>query len=92
MIFSNKQATIKNKIILTGISLHEGSESQIVLSPANVNFGIKINNLQLSPLNIFGTTGMTKLGDINQIEHLCSALYALGIDNIDIANATVAAG
>lgn len=84
MIFSNKQATIKNKIILTGISLHEGSDSQIVLSPANVNFGIKINNLQLSPLNIYGTKGMTKLGETNQIEHLCSALYALGIDNIDI--------
>ena len=47
MIFSNKQATIKNKIILTGMSLHEGSESQLVLSPANVNFGIKINNISL---------------------------------------------
>lgn len=84
MIYSIKQATIKNTISFNGISLHSGTETHLVLKPADVNYGIKINNILLSPLNIYGTKGMTKLGEINQIEHLCSALYALGIDNIDI--------
>lgn len=78
------QTTIKNEINMSGITLHSGEISNLTLKPAPCNYGIRFNGICLSPINIFGTKGMTKLGEINQIEHLCSCLYALGIDNLDI--------
>lgn len=78
------QTTIKNKIYISGITLHSGKISNLIIEPADSNYGIRFNGLCMSPLNIHGTKGMTMLGNINQIEHLISCLYALGIDNLNI--------
>lgn len=76
------QKTIKEKILIEGITLHSGEISKIKLEPAND--GIYFNGIRLSPIYIFNTKGMTQIGELNQIEHILSALYALEIDNIDI--------
>ena len=83
LLFEN-QSTINSNINLSGVSMHSGNITNVILKPANVNYGIRFNDVILSPLNIFGTQGMTRLGNVNQIEHICSCLYALGIDNINI--------
>ena len=77
----NRQATIKTKVSISGVTLHSGENCEIELSPSPVNSGILFNGINLSPLNIYGTKGMTMLGKLNQIEHLCSCLYSFGIDN-----------
>ena len=82
--FSNKQKTIKDTIYLSGKSLHTGLENNIYLYPAECDTGIKINGLNLNPTYILNTNGMTTHGNINQVEHILSGLYACGIDNINI--------
>ena len=78
------QRTINSQVVFSSVSLHAGEITNVKLNPAGPNHGITINGLQLSPLYIIKTIGMTTHGFIDQIEHLSSALFSLQIDNLII--------
>ena len=91
-----KQKTIKSKISFEGIGLHTGNRSDIHLLPAPENTGIcfKRIDIPLSPLipaQIDYVTTVNRATTISSrdihvhtIEHICSPLYVLGIDNLII--------
>ncbi len=90
------QKTICQNITAQGIGLHSGREVSVVLKPALPGTGIKFQRSDLAypPLaattaNISSTPLATALGQkdcpanrVSTVEHLMSALAALGIDNI----------
>ncbi len=89
----SKQKTLKQSFTLAGKGLHSGLEIKLTFVPAPENHGIKIKRIdlpgepQMDALaeNVTETTRGTVLrkGDmqVSTIEHVLSALYALGIDN-----------
>ena len=89
----SKQNTIKQAFTLTGKGLHSGLEIILTFVPAPENHGIKIKRIDLPEQPemdavaeyVAETTRGTvlKKGDVqvSTIEHVLSALYALGIDN-----------
>ena len=89
---NDNQKTIAKKISFSGIGLHSGSTSKIILEPAKANSGVsfKFNgsiikaswkNGQISRLCTQIKRGKVFL---STIEHLMSALCGLGIDNLTI--------
>ena len=90
------QRTIKEEVSFEGVGLHTGSYSKVDLKPAKVGTGIifilKIDNqnikINASYKNVVETNRGTTLGigkyKIYTVEHLLSAVYALGIDNLFI--------
>ena len=90
------QKTIQTSFEIRGIGLHSGKEVTLRLESAVENNGItfkRLENLDAKPLpalasNVISTQRCTVLGNedfkVGTIEHLLSALYALGIDNINI--------
>lgn len=89
-----KQRTIKNKVELTGIGLHKGVPVKLELEPLEANSGIIFYrsdlgvSIPLKPESIIDTTMATVIGKgeakISTVEHLMSAIYAYGIDNLKI--------
>ncbi|NDV45850.1 bifunctional UDP-3-O-[3-hydroxymyristoyl] N-acetylglucosamine deacetylase/3-hydroxyacyl-ACP dehydratase [Paludibacter sp. 221] len=89
----SKQRTIKDSFSFNGKGLHTGLDITLTFLPAPENHGIKIQRIDLDEKPIIdalaeyvdATTRGTvlKKGDIqvSTIEHVMSALYALGIDN-----------
>ena len=89
----SKQNTIKQAFTLSGKGLHSGLEIILTFLPAPENHGIKIKRIDLPEQPemdavaeyVAETTRGTVLrkGDVqvSTIEHVLSALYALGIDN-----------
>jgi len=89
----SKQQTIKQAFTLSGKGLHSGLEIILKFVPAPENHGIKIKRVDLPEQPemdavaeyVSETTRGTVLrkGDVqvSTIEHVLSALYALGIDN-----------
>lgn len=88
-----KQMTIKEEIKIAGLGLHSGKKVTMTLEPAPENFGIcyirtDLNNMEFrnNPYDVLNTelcTGLVKDNQqIQTIEHLNSALYGLGIDNL----------
>lgn len=90
-----KQRTIKQKVELTGIGLHKGVPVTLVLEPLAANSGIVFYrsdmgvSIPLVPESIIDTTMATVIGrgeaKVSTIEHLMSAIYAYGIDNLKIS-------
>ena len=92
-----KQYTIKHPVTIQGVSLHSGNQTTIKLTPAPPNTGIRFflscehqrKTLKLSALSVIDTTLSTNIGigtcSVSTIEHLMSALHALGIDNVEIS-------
>ena len=90
------QQTIAEKISCTGIGLHSGAPVQMTLHPARVGAGIVFVRTDLAhPVEIpvhHGAVASTNMattlgrGDatVSTVEHLLSALYSLGIDNVRI--------
>jgi UDP-3-O-[3-hydroxymyristoyl] N-acetylglucosamine deacetylase len=90
------QRTIAEKISCTGIGLHSGAPVQLTLLPARVGSGIVFVRTDLAhPVEIparaefvTSTRYATTLGrgdaTVGTVEHLLSALYALGVDNARI--------
>lgn len=89
------QRSIKNTIHASGVGLHSGKEIILTLKPAPVNTGVVFIRTDLEPkaeikatgFNVIDTTLSTALGTnetnkISTVEHLLSAFYGLGIDNI----------
>ncbi|MAE94722.1 MAG: UDP-3-O-[3-hydroxymyristoyl] N-acetylglucosamine deacetylase [Deltaproteobacteria bacterium] len=90
------QRTIAAKISCTGIGLHTGQPVQLTLHPARAGAGIVFVRSDLAhPVEIpacrdsvTSTQMATTLGvgdaSVSTVEHLLSALYSLGIDNVRI--------
>ena len=89
-----KQKTILKSVEETGIGLHKGMPIKLRLEPMEPNSGIVFYrkdiamSIKLHPDNVVNTLMATVIGDergtISTIEHLLSAVYAYGIDNLRI--------
>jgi len=90
------QKTIKAPVIIKGIGLHSGAEALLEIVPASPNHGLKFEKTCSGKTyyvpahfeSVVSTTLATSLGilsepdsKISTVEHLMSALYALGITN-----------
>ncbi|WP_457747288.1 UDP-3-O-acyl-N-acetylglucosamine deacetylase [Sulfurimonas sp.] len=88
------QTTIKKSVELVGIGLHKGSPVRLKLEPLEANSGIVFYrsdvdvSIPLKPENVVDTKMATVIGKdghvISTIEHMLSAVYAYGIDNLRI--------
>ena len=89
------QVTIKKMVEVVGIGLHKGQKVTIQLHPAEADRGITFYRtdkgnqaIPLTPHAVCTTDLATTIGtadtNISTIEHLMSAIYAYGIDNLDI--------
>jgi len=88
------QTTILKEVEITGVGLHTAQKVVLRLSPASDNDGItfyrsdKKERIKFCYDNVISTTLSTNIGVNNAIisttEHLMSAIYAYGIDNINI--------
>lgn len=88
------QTTIKKSVELVGIGLHKGSPVKLRLEPLESNSGIVFYrsdvdvSIPLIPQNVVDTKMATVIGKdghvISTIEHLLSAVYAYGIDNLRV--------
>ncbi len=89
-----KQRTIAKSIDIVGVGLHKGVPIKMKLEPMGSNTGIifyrsdKGVTIPLSIENVVSTKMATVIGKddvvISTIEHLLSAVYAYGIDNLRI--------
>lgn len=87
-----KQTTVAKKVESVGIGLHKGEPIRITLEPLEANNGIVFYrsdvgmSVKAIPENVVNTNNATVIGDgenyISTIEHLLSAIYSYGIDNI----------
>ncbi len=88
------QTTIAKSVELVGIGLHKGSPVKLRLEPLESNSGIVFYrsdvevSIPLIPENVVDTKMATVIGKdghvISTIEHLLSAIYAYGIDNLKV--------
>jgi len=98
------QKTIKKNVTLSGVALHSGHNVNLTIKPANPNFGIVFQRIDLKNNNLvypnfanvtntfLNTTIENEFGaKVSTIEHLMGALFGLGIDNalIEIDNEEV---
>lgn len=89
-----KQTTIAKPVSLVGIGLHKGVPVRLKLEPLEANRGIEffrsdVNvSIPLKPENVVDTKMATVIGKegyfISTIEHMLSAVYAYGIDNLRV--------
>jgi len=89
------QATIKNPVQISGIGLHTGCQVSLELNPAPADTGIVFRRVDLQGFEIealrkrvsrvvLATTLMKKGVMLSTVEHVLSALYGLGLDNLYI--------
>ncbi|HDS09661.1 MAG TPA: UDP-3-O-[3-hydroxymyristoyl] N-acetylglucosamine deacetylase [Firmicutes bacterium] len=91
------QRTLKEEIKITGIALHSGELSQLILHPAPPDTGIVFlyhKNRKIVPIpaiveNVVDTRYAVTLGRegcrISTVEHFLAALCGLGIDNLYVS-------
>ncbi|MEA3352274.1 MAG: UDP-3-O-acyl-N-acetylglucosamine deacetylase [Campylobacterota bacterium] len=89
-----KQRTIKRSIEVVGIGLHKGVPVKMILEPLDDDMGIvfyrsdEAVSIPLRPEYVIDTKMATVIGKgdvvISTIEHLLSAIYAYGIDNLRV--------
>ncbi len=89
-----KQATIQHTFSLTGKGLHSGKKVTVTFQPAEEDFGIKFQRVDLENkpfvradvFNVFDTSRGTSIkengAEVKTVEHLLAALAGLQIDNI----------
>lgn len=86
------QTTIVNPVTISGIGMHTGQDCVVKLTPAEDGLGIQFDT-QMGPIkalahNVGTTTRCTTLvnGDasVSTVEHLMSALWAHGVDNLHV--------
>ncbi len=90
-----RQRTIVKKVQVVGIGLHKGEPITLTLEPLPENSGIifyrsdEAVKIEAIPENVIDTKMATVIGKngvyISTIEHLLSAIYSYGIDNIKIS-------
>jgi UDP-3-O-[3-hydroxymyristoyl] N-acetylglucosamine deacetylase len=88
------QKTIRQAVSISGTGLHSGKRVTLTLHPARANTGIRFARsdlpesieIQANVRNVHSTTLCTTLSaggvKVATVEHLMSALWAMGIDNI----------
>jgi len=89
-----KQRTLAKSVEIVGIGLHKGVPVKMILEPLDANTGIifyrsdKGVSIPLTPNFVVDTKMATVIGKddviISTIEHLLSAIYAYGIDNLRV--------
>ncbi|MCF6240509.1 MAG: bifunctional UDP-3-O-[3-hydroxymyristoyl] N-acetylglucosamine deacetylase/3-hydroxyacyl-ACP dehydratase [Bacteroidales bacterium] len=91
---AEKQKTIAEPVSLTGVGLHTGANVTITFKPAQVNHGyvfqrVDIEGKPLVPAkveNVVDTSRSTVIEQqgarVGTIEHVLSAAYGMGIDNL----------
>lgn len=89
-----RQRTIKKAVHAIGIGVHSGEKVRMTLRPAEENSGIVFQRsdvrgappVRATAGNVSDTTLSTSLGNekiqVATVEHLMSALWGLGIDNL----------
>ena len=87
--------TINKSISLSGIGLHSGVNSNIILKPSEINSGIYFNRTDKDKIipaqwnNVISTKFSTNIGkddvEVKTVEHLLSALAGLHINNCEIS-------
>lgn len=87
-----QQTTVLKKVEGVGIGLHKGEPIKITLEPLEANSGIVFYrsdvgmSVKACPQNVVNTNNATVIGDgqnyISTIEHLLSAIYSYGVDNV----------
>lgn len=91
----DRQVTLANELEFQGIGLHSGFEVTVRLVPAPPGTGIVFRRPDLSGFEIealrrnvakvnYATTLMKRGVMISTVEHILSAVYGLGIDNLYI--------
>lgn len=90
-----KQKSIKKAVSGVGIGLHKGQPIRLTLEPLEANEGIVFYrsdlgiSIKTDPSNVVDTQMATVIGKdravVSTIEHLLSAVYAYGIDNLRIS-------
>ncbi len=90
------QQTIKSSLQLNGVGLHTGKAVALEFFPADVNHGIKFRRVDLDDQPVLkadvglvdstnrGTCLKSKDAEVHTVEHLMSALIAMGVDNVMI--------
>jgi UDP-3-O-[3-hydroxymyristoyl] N-acetylglucosamine deacetylase len=90
-----RQRTIRRPVHAIGIGVHSGSKVRMTLRPAGENTGIvfvrtdaNCASVRADALLVADTTLSTALADrgvrVSTVEHLMSALWGLGIDNLRV--------
>ena len=89
-----KQRTIAKSVEIVGVGLHKGVPVKMILEPLDADAGIVFYrsdegiSIPLTPDNVIDTKMATVIGKdgiiISTIEHLLSAVYAYGIDNLRV--------
>jgi UDP-3-O-[3-hydroxymyristoyl] N-acetylglucosamine deacetylase len=91
-----RQRTIAREVQCSGIGLHTGAPVTIALKPAPENHGVTFRRLDVAASReiparaeyVVDTALATTLGKdgtkVGTVEHLCSALCGLGIDNLRV--------
>jgi len=86
--------TIEKSVNLEGIGLHTGESVRVTFKPADPNFGIRFQRMDVEGTPEFqadlrfvtstnrGTTISNNDVSIRTIEHAMSALYGLGVDDV----------
>ena len=88
------QKTIKETVSVSGVGLHSGKRVTLTLHPSKANTGIRFlrtdlpgsTEIQANVRNVFSTTLATTIASgnakVSTVEHLMSALWSMGIDNV----------
>ena len=93
-----KQQTIKKEFSFSGIGLHSGIVSHVVVEPSKENSGIsfyrtdvknKSNKIEALWFNVSATNLSTTISNkekvsVSTIEHLMSSLSGMHVDNVNI--------
>lgn len=93
---ADKQKTVSKEFTLKGKGLHSGTAVNLTLKPAEAGYGYRFQRVDIEnkPIvralaeNVVSTSRGTTLEEngaqVMTIEHLCAALYGLGVDNAHI--------
>ena len=95
-MFNKSQKTIKDSISLKGVGLHNGINVELILKPADVDFGIIFKRtdveeskslIEANYKNVNSPILCTKIKNehgiaVSTIEHLMAAFYGEGVDNV----------
>lgn len=88
------QRTIAKKITVTGIGIHSGKKVSLTLHPAEADFGVQFKRVDVpnAPIlkanaeTVGATENNTTIGAgtnaVHTVEHLLSAFYGFGINNV----------
>ncbi len=96
-IMNLRQATLRDRVTLEGVGVHNGSPVRIVLHPADINSGIcflrtgleggrerliEARHGAVSATELCTVIGDSTVASVSTIEHLLAALAGLGLSNV----------